>query len=523
MGNEYRSFVRRKMFGENEYAYEVIPYYDRRKKQIRQHVKYLGKVTKEGIRRVRGVVVERPRVAVDFGDVFLVEEMIRETGVDHVLSEVFPKGAVSRLVVLVCSRVLRGVAVSQIGNWYEGTLLVHRYPERGWFSSQSVSRFLEKLGEDELRVRRFFQRWYLRLGGSKKGLFYDITSLSSSSHLIEMLEYGYNRDNETLPQVNVGMVVVSDSGLPVTYKVFPGSIPDVKTLVNLLTDLRGMGMEDVRLVLDRGFYSLKNVGALVNQRLRFILPLPFSRTVTRRLLSRERKHLESPEHVHSYEGSFLHAIQGTLDLAGHRLHYSLYYDRERETRERNQFFRALIEVEERLGQRMLQRGEKPWEVFEDIAGKCAPYLLYRLDNGRLILRRRVKAISRYLNRLGKEILVASEELPWDMPLSLYRAKERVEKVFRAMKNELSTLPLKIHKESTLKGYLFVAYLSLIIYFHLQNRLKDSGVLKKISLEGVLGELRKLKLVDFPSTRYLCEVTKKQTELFDTLGISVPKI
>jgi len=104
------------MFGEKEYAYEVIPYYDGRKKQIRQHVKYLGKVTKDGIRRVRGVVVLRPRVAVDFGDVFLVEEMIRETGVDHVLSEVFPKGAVSRLVVLVCSRVLCGVAVSQIGN-----------------------------------------------------------------------------------------------------------------------------------------------------------------------------------------------------------------------------------------------------------------------------------------------------------------------------------------------------------------------------------------------------------------------
>jgi len=241
------------------------------------------------------------------------------------------------------------------------------------------------------------------------------------------------------------------------------------------------------------------------------------------LLSRERKHLESPENIPRYEGGFLHAIQGVIDLAGHHLHYSLYYDRERKTRERNQFFRVLIGVEERLGQRILQRGEKPWEVFEDIAGKYAPYLSYRLDNGRFILRRRVKALSRYLNRLGKEILVTPEELPWDIPLFLYRAKERLEKVFRAMKNELSTLPLRLHKESTLKGYLFVVYLSLIIYFHLQNRIRDSGVLKKVPLEGVLGELRKLKLVDFPSTSYLCEVTRKKTELPVALGISVPKI
>jgi len=177
----------------------VIPYYDGKRKQIRQHVKYLGKVTGEGIQRVRGVVVERPVVVVDFGDVFLVEEMIRETGLDQVLVEIFPEAVVGRLVVLVCNRVLQGVAVSRVGNWCEGTVLVHRYPKRSWFSSQAVSRFLERLGKDELIMRRFFQRWYVRLGGAKKGLFYDITSLSSSCRLMEMLEYGYNRDNETLP------------------------------------------------------------------------------------------------------------------------------------------------------------------------------------------------------------------------------------------------------------------------------------------------------------------------------------
>jgi len=61
------------VFGKNEYAYEVIPYYDGKRKQIRQHVKYLGKVTGEGIRRVRGVVVERPVVVVDFGSVSKTE------------------------------------------------------------------------------------------------------------------------------------------------------------------------------------------------------------------------------------------------------------------------------------------------------------------------------------------------------------------------------------------------------------------------------------------------------------------
>ena len=37
-------------------------------------------------------------------------------------------------------------------------------------------------------------------------LYYDLTSFSSQSKNIEFLEYGYSRDNDDLPQVNVSLV-----------------------------------------------------------------------------------------------------------------------------------------------------------------------------------------------------------------------------------------------------------------------------------------------------------------------------
>ena len=55
---------------------------------------------------------------------------------------------------------------------------------------------------------------------------YDVTSVSSYSKGIEDLEWGYNRDKEKLPQVNMGLYYGEECGLPLYYRVYPGSISD---------------------------------------------------------------------------------------------------------------------------------------------------------------------------------------------------------------------------------------------------------------------------------------------------------
>ena len=88
-------------------------------------------------------------------------------------------------------------------------------------------------------------------------LLYDITSLSSSSKLLECLEYGYNRDNDSLPQINLSLVVDKDKGIPVRYVVYPGSIADISTLKNTIIRLKDAGSQQFRLVMDRGIFFAK--------------------------------------------------------------------------------------------------------------------------------------------------------------------------------------------------------------------------------------------------------------------------
>ena len=54
----------------------------------------------------------------------------------------------------------------------------------------------------------------------KEYLAYDITSVSSYSELNDMTRYGYNRDGESLPQVNIAMLFGENLGYLFTLNVF---------------------------------------------------------------------------------------------------------------------------------------------------------------------------------------------------------------------------------------------------------------------------------------------------------------
>ena len=81
------------------------------------------------------------------------------------------------------------------------------------------------------------------------------------------------------------------------------------------------------------------------------------------------------------------------------------------------------------------------------------------------------------------------------------------------------MPLNTRAEATLKGYLFIAFLSLILQMRLLKRMKDTGLLKHYTLEGVLRDLAKIKEIWLANGEVITtESTKKQRTILETLGV-----
>ena len=69
---------------------------------------------------------------------------------------------------------------------------------------------LSKVGDSDI-PSEFMGRMFRNLG-TKSTLVYDLTSFSSYSHMMNLLEYGYNRDGFDLPQINLSMIVDKEKG-----------------------------------------------------------------------------------------------------------------------------------------------------------------------------------------------------------------------------------------------------------------------------------------------------------------------
>ena len=84
---------------------------------------------------------------------------------------------------------------------------------------------------------------------------YDTTSLSSYSETLQQVQFGFNKEHDRLPQLNVALVFGQESNLPFYYRKLAGNIPDVKTVHHLLEELDILGYSKVKLVIDLGFFS----------------------------------------------------------------------------------------------------------------------------------------------------------------------------------------------------------------------------------------------------------------------------
>ena len=109
----------------------------------------------------------------------------------------------------------------------------HQTAGKGRMSNEQCSKTFASLRQEDMQL--FFREW-MKHKKQTEYVAYDVTSISSYSQNIREVEWGYNRDKERLPQINMGMYYGEESCLPLYYRVYPGSISDKTHLKYMVAD-----------------------------------------------------------------------------------------------------------------------------------------------------------------------------------------------------------------------------------------------------------------------------------------------
>jgi len=327
-------------------------------------------------------------------------------------------------------------------------------------SPNTLSDVLREIGKNYASQKEFFDRLMVE----SKTLIFDLSSIFSYSENLKYAEKGHNADHLYLKQINFMLFFSMDTQLPVLLKPLPGSVRDIKALKTVIDEVN---VKDSTVVIDRGFASCVIPDRLTDFGLNFILPL--------------RRNFTDIDY-------------------GWNLDYTFSYRK-----------RGIKWGRKRIGLNFLY-------LFEDVKLRAEEETTFlHLMNEK---KRNIEEYKEEAKKIGKIAILSNRDVGGETIYLMWKDRENIEIAFDALKNELENDKTYLDDDDAVRGYFFISFLSLYLYYKILNLLRKAELLEKVSVNEVLLELSKVYEIHLGEKRKLSEIPNKVMKLAESLDMDI---
>ena len=453
----------------------------------------------------------RQSSVLEFGAQYLFRNIAQNIGLLDALQKALPNTH-QEIFMLACFLVTSGDPFLYCEEWLSKTA----HPEISSLSSQRISDLLQIITPEEREA--FYQTW-CALRAEQEYLALDITSTSSYSTGIQDVEWGYNRDNEHLPQINLCMLMGETSRLPIYQVPYSGSLKDVSTLETTLLKMDAISAKKKTLiVMDKGFFSTRNVNAMLNrpEPTRFIIAMPFTSKFAQGMVDSERKDIDCLDKTLVIGEQSLRAV--TKKRAwnkDHKLYTHVYYDAMKGAKIREELYAYVASLRE-------QAEADP--VVAQTDSESQKYLIIRKSEHAptgYTINIREELVAQKLKNAGWLVVLSNDVVDAKRALVIYRQKDVVEKGFWRLKTQLDLGRLRVHRDDSMQNKLFIGFIALILMSYLHTVMSDKALYKKMTIKKMLMTLSKLKTQNINGSRILFPLTKEQKIIYNAFSVIEP--
>lgn len=449
----------------NHYVYRSTSTYDRSKKGAKKVSEYMG-----SLKLVDGKAVYTPKKK-DLHERPIVRS-IHETGplrlldrcagnMYDVLRRRFPNEYDS-LYALAMIRCIDRVPLKRASDMYD------KYePVRGMLppmSPNTLSKVLRSVGtarDEQLLV-------FKDLASENGAMAFDLTEFFSSSGELTLAETGRNPEHDDRRQINIVMTCDTGTGEPNYVRATFGSVRDVKTVFSSLEEMKKPAKGTVFLG-DRGIYSESNVAEIKKKGMCYAFPV-----------KRDSGYYEEVELGDSsfffWKGRVIK--YGKSKSSEGKVLY-LFHNDEMEMQENRNACRKLAD------------------------DKMEPATYDKIRP-----------------RMGRMLVISDMDVEPEWIYDLYKHRDRVEKRFRTIFDNLEADATYLSENEQLFGHLFVTYLSLKIVSSLENLIRKAGLSDKYSVADVLLDYSKAYAVTREDRIVDYEVPARLEKLDSDLGVGI---
>ena len=361
-------------------------------------------------------------------------------------------------------------SASLFASWCEGWVLP--YPHV--IKSKEMGEFLAALANTPEWEKLFFGARIARLPDSEV-LSFDSTDIATAAVNTEYSQPGVGSSGY---QKQLGLIVLlgHQTGMPVLFRIIPGQITDVSTVQDMLVRFDEIGNRRVfAAVLDRGYFSLKNIADFSDQGSRVVIAAKTGTVWVRDVIEKTMPCMWcSSTHLKGCHGwGATVKVQPQFDDGVKRdVWVHVFRSEKKSYNEDEGFFEDLDEF------------ESEWNNWRKPAGsdrECpllkSPLLKkYYLQPcgtpGVTELRRNHEAIDRDTRYFGFYASVTTMECEAQQAKESYSNRDLIEKCFKAGKTDLNMSTVRSHSTSTIEGRFIVSFVALSILCEIRRRMSQ---------------------------------------------------
>lgn len=446
----------------------------------------------------------------ELGTHYLLDCIAEGIGLKNSLMSSIPEQW-EKILNLVYFIVASGEPAMYCEEWLERTDSI----EPGSLSSQRISELLISLsGRDRVG---FYEHWGARRAEEELYAL-DITSVSSYSDLISDVAWGYNRDKEKLPQINICMLMGELSGLPIFQVVYNGAINDVRTLKTTLSMTASLNFGNLAVIMDKGFASKQNIDAMLAdpEKTRFLVSLPFTMKFALTQIESERKDIDTVDNTMSVGND---TFRGVTKLRKwdreHQVFAHVFFNAGHACRKRDELY-GKVAVLRKLA---AVDPENP-----SYSGDFGKYLIIRKSSSNACgwtVSIRKEAVEKELSTTGWMVAVSNFISDPEQAISVYRDKDVVEKGFLRLKNCLDLARLRVHSDNAMQNRIFIGFIALILTAHINKVMSDKGLYRTMTMRKLIKIMETLRVQYIDGKRIVYPPTKIHKAILAAFGLETP--
>lgn len=301
-----------------------------------------------------------------------------------------------------------------------------------------------------------------------KGYFFDVTNVYFYGTECSIAKKGHNKEGSYNPQIQIGLAVTKEEGIPILHKTFEGNIFDARILQDFLLEFQEYHIEEITIVWDRGCTSEDNLITAKKAGFEVICGLAIKQNVQKevdQILTKKEQLIQLKNRIR-LKNTILYCTKQKYTYGKIKGHLVLCYNEEK----------ARINKEKRIDE--IYKAQEKIRKHKEVSEGIKEY--FNSDN--IINEKAILEAQRYD---GYSVIFSTKDILIEEIVKPYFEKDRVEKAFRSLKSILGLKPIRHWLEERVKAHVFICYLSYLLLSLLESKLKKLDISAIQALDKLL--------------------------------------